>query len=65
MTATEGGHKPEATTSTDLQGNHHQSLEVTMKIKLDTHTGQIHTLTMITTKIDMVLKNLMCEEDSD
>ena len=52
MTATEGSHKPEATASTDLQGSHHQSLQVTMKIKLDTHTGQIHMLTMITTKID-------------
>ena len=52
MTTTEGGHKPETTTSTDLQGSHNQSLEVTMKIKLDTHTGQIHILTVITIKID-------------
>ena len=56
MTATEGGHKPEATTSTDLQGNHHQSLEVTMWIELDIHTGQIHILTIITTKIDSDIK---------
>ena len=52
MTATEGSHEPEATTSTDLQGSHHQSLEVTMKTELDTHTSQIYILTIITTKID-------------
>ena len=50
--ATEGGHKPEATTSTDIQGSHHQSPEVTMKIELDIHTGQVHILTIITTQID-------------
>ena len=56
MTATEGGHEPEATTSTDLQGSHHQYLEVTMKIELDTHTGQVHILTIIRTKIDSDIK---------
>ena len=52
MTATEGGHEPEVIASTDLQDSHHQSLPVTMKIELNTHTGQIHILTIITTKID-------------
>ena len=56
MTATEGGCKPEATTSTNLQGNHHQSLEETMKIDLDIHTGQIHIFNIITTKIDSDIK---------
>ena len=56
MTTTEGGHKLEATTSTDLQGSHHQSLEVAMKIELDTHTGQMDILTIITTKIDSNFK---------
>ena len=56
MTATEGGHKPEVITSTELQGSHHQSLEVTMKIELDRPTGQIHILTIITTKIDNDIK---------
>ena len=46
-TATEEGHEPEATTNTDLQGSHHQYLDITTMIELGTHTGQIHTLIII------------------
>ena len=46
----------EATTSTDLQDSHHQSLEVTMKMELDIHTGQMHIFTIITTQIDSNIK---------
>ena len=56
MTAREGGQKPESTTSTDLQVSHQQFLEVTMKIELDAHTGQLHILTIITTRIDSDIK---------
>ena len=52
ITATDEGCGPEATTSTDLQDSHHQSLEVNMKIALDIHTGQMHILTITTTQID-------------
>ena len=52
ITATEGGCEPEATTSTDLQDSHHQSLEVTMRIELDIYTGKMHIVTIITTQID-------------
>ena len=56
ITATEGGHASEATTTTDLQDSHHQSLEVTMKIELYIHTGQMHKLTIIITQIDSDIK---------
>ena len=56
MTATEGGYEPETTTCTVLYGSNHQSLEVTLKIEPETHTGQIHILTVITTKIDSDIK---------
>ena len=51
-----GGPELEATSSADFQGSHHQSLQVNMKIELDTHKGQIHILTIIITKIDSDIK---------
>ena len=55
MSAGEGC-KPEATINIDLLGSHHQFPEVTMKIDLDMHTGQIHIPTIIMTKISNVMK---------
>ena len=51
--ATEEGHEPQATTNTVLQGSHHQYLSITTMIELGTHTGHLHTLTII----DYIIKN--------
>ena len=55
MTATEGGCKPEATTSIDRLGSHHQFLEVILMIEPD--TGLIHILTITTIKVNSNIKN--------